>query len=121
MKQQTENTRQTHHHNQTVAINFSSDRHECRVSGYINFKNVMKLRRDGQRLWTESPHSTLTVDLGGVEGSDNSGLVLLVAWLRDAREREKKLVYNNVPEFLQTMAQVFGLGSILFKTQVNHG
>lgn len=91
------------------------------MSGYINFKNVIKLRQEGKKLFALNPHSHVKIDLHGIEGSDNSVLVLLIAWLRDARDLQKKLVYCNVPEFLQSMAKVFGLSSILFKTQVIHG
>lgn len=121
MKNHTEKVRQIHHHDQTVAINLFDGQNECKVSGYINFKNVMKLRKDGKKLFTLCPHAEVIIDLHGIEGSDNSVLVLLVAWLRDARNMQKKLIYSNVPQFLQTMANVFGLGSILFKTQVIHG
>lgn len=115
MKNRTEKTRQIHHHDQTVAINLNHDQSECRVNGYINFKNVMKLRKDGQKLFTLYPHADVKINLHGIEGSDNSVLVLLIAWLRDARKLQKKLIYCNVPDFLQSMAQVFGLSSILFK------
>jgi ABC-type transporter Mla MlaB component len=115
MKGQSENKAQVHHHDQTVAVNLTSDQRACRVTGYINFKNVMKLRKNGKHLFGANPDSNITIDLGGIDGSDNSVLVLLVAWLRDAQEFDKKITYTNVPEFLQSMAQVFELSSILFK------
>ncbi len=84
------------------------------ISGAFNFADVVKLRQLGSKLVIQSIHPVITIDLQGVEHSDNSGLVLLVAWMRDARRQGKSLIFSHVPEFLVKMAQVFGLQTILF-------
>lgn len=103
-----------HHHDQTVAINFSADRSSLVVTGSINFKNVVKLRREGKHLLMQIAHSAVSIDLRGIQDSDNSGLVLLTAWVEDAKLLKKKVTFHNAPAFLLRMAQVFGLQSILF-------
>jgi phospholipid transport system transporter-binding protein len=105
-----------HHHDQGVAVNFSDDRSALEVMGSVNFKNVVKLRREGQRLLAQWSPAAATIDLQKIQNSDNSGLVLLVAWVEDAQKMKKTVTFRNVPEFLQRMAQVFGLQSILFNT-----
>ncbi len=83
------------------------------VIGSVNFKNVVKLRNQGQYWLAQQTSQAVVVDLQGVASSDNSGLVLLVAWLRDARHAQKTLVFRHVPKFLLRMAEVFGLNSVI--------
>ncbi len=111
------NIQQIHHHDQTVAINFSRDRSALEVTGAVNFKNVVKLRQQGKHLLAQHPQAVVPIDLQGIQTSDNSGLVLLVAWVEDARDVQKTLKFQHVPDFLQRMAQVFGLQSVLFENE----
>jgi anti-anti-sigma factor len=110
-----DNKQQHINHDAVVSASLSEDRGILSVVGTIRFHNVVKLRNAGKHLLAQKTPATINVDLQSVENSDNSGLVLLVAWMRDARHVNKSLVYQNVPDFLQRMAQVFGLRSILFK------
>jgi ABC-type transporter Mla MlaB component len=84
------------------------------VAGSVSFSNVVKLRNHGKQLLQQSTQPQLTFDLQKVEDSDNSGLVLLVAWMQDAKHVNKTILFRHVPDFLQRMAQVFGLHSMLF-------
>jgi ABC-type transporter Mla MlaB component len=111
------NTQQVHHHDQTVAVNLNKDRSALAVVGAVNFKNVVKLRQNGKHLLAQYPQAVVPIDLQGIQNSDNSGLVLLVAWVEDARDMQKTVTFQHVPDFLQRMAQVFGLQSILFETE----
>lgn len=103
------------HHKSIVSVKLGDDGAVFLVVGSVSFDNVVKLRNQGKQLLMKQTAPVITVDLRGVEKSDNSGLVLLVIWLQDAREAEKKLVFQNVPHFLERMAEVFGLYSLLFK------
>ncbi len=100
--------------NGPVTIKLSEDQSTLVVDGSLNFKHVLKLRRLGKKLLMQQTQPFVNIDLQHVKRSDNSGLVLLVAWIRDAREAGKSINYLHVPEFLRRMAQVFGLESILF-------
>jgi phospholipid transport system transporter-binding protein len=103
-------------HGRLGSVKPSQEPNVLAVAGFLNFKNVVALRHQGKE-WLQQPGTAeVAIDLREVENSDNSGLVLLVAWMRDAHAARKTLVFRHVPVFLQRMAQVFGLQSILFKT-----
>lgn len=99
--------------NGPATIKMSED-HTLMVEGFLNFKHVVKLREKGKDLF-KSQSAVINIDLTQVKGSDNSGLVLLVAWIRDAKHQGKSVNFRHIPDFLQRMAQVFGLQKILFK------
>lgn len=98
-----------------VAVTLSDDGAALLVTGVINFKNVVKLREHGKQLLARQAHPLVIIDLQAVARSDNSGLVLLIAWMRDARELGKTIAFRHVPDFLKRMAEVFGLNSILLR------
>ncbi|MBS0350035.1 MAG: STAS domain-containing protein [Proteobacteria bacterium] len=98
-------------------LTWSEDGQELQVHGSINFKNVVRLRQEGQAWLAERAPEDSTVDLGAVTQSDNSGLVLLVSWFQDAKKYKKRLRFVNIPQFVQQMAQVFGLNTILFNIE----
>lgn len=104
-------------HGRLGSVKPSHEANVLAVAGFLNFKNVVALRNQGKQWLQQSGGgSAVTIDLQAVENSDNSGLVLLVAWMRDAHAVKKTLVFRHVPTFLQRMAQVFGLQSILFNS-----
>jgi phospholipid transport system transporter-binding protein len=104
-----------HHHDQSVNVTLSADGSALLVTGSINFQNVVRLRDSGKQLLSQTSASALTVNLAELQHSDNAGLVLLISWLRDAQDIKKTLTFDYVPHYLQQMAQVFGLYSILFE------
>ena len=79
----------------------------------LSFIPGRRLRKK-KKLLMQQKHNFVTIDLQNIIQSDNSGLVLLVAWIRDAHAQGKSINYCHVPEFMRGMAQVFGLESILF-------
>jgi phospholipid transport system transporter-binding protein len=59
--------------------------------------------RDGARI----------VDLGEVGELDSSALAVLLAWLREARERNRELVFTRLPEGLSAIARLYGVAELL--------
>lgn len=106
---------------ETASVAFNDNRDALLVTGSLSFKNVVRLRNQGKHCLAQQTPAVITVDLQGIEQSDNSGLVLLVAWMRDARLLQKKLVFRHVPAFFDRMSQVFGLHSILFTRERDNG
>lgn len=103
-------------HGRLGSVKPSDEPNVLAVAGFLNFKNVVNLRNQGKE-WLQQPSAAeVIIDLKEVENSDNSGLVLLVAWMRDAANVKKTIVFRHVPNMLQRMAQLFGLQSILFKS-----
>jgi phospholipid transport system transporter-binding protein len=82
-----------------------------RVYGDLDFHSVPGLYAGSRDLFSSGPD--LKVDLGGVEKADSAGLVLLLEWLSEARERETGLAFVNIPESLLEIARVSNLYPLL--------
>ncbi len=52
-------------------------------------------------------------DLGGVRAADSSGVALLLAWQRRARDAGRKLTFINVPANIDALANLYGLDGVL--------
>jgi phospholipid transport system transporter-binding protein len=80
------------------------------VSGAVTLANAAALLEEGRRHLAEGVQS---VDLGEVSQLDSALLALLLAWLRDARLRERTLAFTNLPESLRTIARLYGVDALL--------
>lgn len=80
------------------------------VSGAVTLGNAATLLEEGRRHIAEGVQ---TVDLGEVNEMDSALLAVLLAWLRDARSRDKKLSFVNLPESLRTIAQLYGVDRLI--------
>jgi phospholipid transport system transporter-binding protein len=80
------------------------------LSGPVTLANVAALLEEGRRHLAEGVQ---TVDLGEVSEMDSALLALLLAWLRDARARERPLQFTNLPDSLRTIAQLYGVDRLL--------
>lgn len=61
----------------------------------------------------ESGRGAATLDLAQVAHVDSAGLALIVEWSRLARLAKRPLTFLNLPEQLQAMVRVHGLGPTL--------
>lgn len=52
-------------------------------------------------------------DLGGVKTADSSGVALMLAWQRRAKDAGRALAFVNVPANLHTLAGVYGVEALL--------
>ncbi|XYJ10514.1 STAS domain-containing protein [Telluria sp. B2] len=52
-------------------------------------------------------------DLGGVRAVDSSGVALLLAWQRQARDAGQKLTFINVPANIDSLINLYGLDGVL--------
>ena len=80
------------------------------VSGPVTLANVAVVLEEGRRHLEEGVR---TVDLGEVTEMDSSLLAAMIAWLRDARRRERELTFANLPESLRTIARLYGVDSLI--------
>jgi len=80
------------------------------VSGAVTLGNAAALLEEGRRHIAEGVQ---TVDLAEVNEMDSALLAVLLAWLRDARGRDKKLSFVNLPESLRTIAQLYGVDRLI--------
>ena len=80
------------------------------ISGAVTLGNAAALLEEGRRHLAEGVQ---TIDLGEVNQMDSALLAVLLAWLRDARARERPLSFVNLPESLRTIAQLYGVDRLL--------
>ena len=80
------------------------------VSGALTLASVAAALREGNAAIGEGVR---TVDLGEVGELDSSALALLLAWLREARRRNRDLSFTNLPQGLTTIARLYGVAGLL--------
>ena len=83
------------------------------VSGELTFDSVEDLRQAGVRLLDDVPVATF--DLQGVSRTDSAGLALLIEWHREARRRNVRLQYLNIPPQMLAIAGISNLNRLLNK------
>lgn len=81
------------------------------VIGEVNFDNVPKFYKMGYDIISENKE--LIFDLHDVVAIDNSGLALLTAWARFAKQLGKSIYFVNLSGKLLDMAKLSGLENIL--------
>lgn len=80
-------------------------------NGKIDFNNVVDVWKKSVALLPLLP--TITIDLKNLTKSDSSCLALLVACLRMAQTQGKKIMFLNIPVFLEDLARVSGFYKLL--------
>ncbi len=87
------------------------DKNKITLEGKIHFGNVVEILKAGNQIMDTLP--ALEIHLKTLDDSDSSGLALLCAWLRKAKADKKSLVFKEVPAFIQDIARVYGLDTVL--------
>ena len=80
------------------------------LSGPVTLANVAALLEEGRRHLEDGVDS---VDLAGVTEMDSALLALLLAWMREAKSRERSLTLANPPQALSTIARLYGVDTLL--------
>jgi len=80
------------------------------LSGALTLANVAEVLREGG---VAIGGGVRTVDLGEVGELDSSALALLLAWLREAKNRNAALSFTNLPQGLTTIAKLYGVAELL--------
>ena len=80
------------------------------VSGAATLDGVAGLLEQGRE---QILGGARIVDLGEVTEMDSSALAVLLAWLRDARSRNRELAFTRLPEGLAAIAWLYGVADLL--------
>jgi phospholipid transport system transporter-binding protein len=83
----------------------------AQVHGSLNFRTVTGLLPTG--VTAISAGQAAVIDLGGITGSDSSGLALLIEWLSMAKKSAHSLTYENMPQQLQQLARLSDVEALL--------
>jgi len=81
-----------------------------KLSGPVTLANVAQLLEEGLQQIRDGAR---TIDLGEVTELDSSLLAMLLAWLREAKRRNSELAFANLPQGLETIAQLYGVDRLL--------
>lgn len=82
-----------------------------RVAGSLDFATVARLLQQGSDAIRAG--RAAVIDLGGVTGSDSSGLALLIEWLSVAKLTGHPLAYEGMPAQLQQLARLSEVEDLL--------
>jgi len=80
------------------------------LSGPVTLANVAAVLEEGRQHLAEGVDS---VDLAGVTEMDSALLALLLAWMREAKGRNRELALANPPQALRTIARLYGVDTLL--------
>jgi phospholipid transport system transporter-binding protein len=80
------------------------------VGGPVTLANVTSILEEGRRQIEEGVRM---VDLSEIAEMDSSLLAALLAWLRDAKAKERELSFTNLPDSLLTIARLYGVDGLL--------
>jgi len=90
----------------SAEIKASGDGHYT-ITGELGFDTVSALYPG-----PFAGESAVQLDLAGVTRADSAGLALLVQWAQDARQRDAKIGFSNIPGQLAAMIKVAELETV---------
>jgi len=87
------------------------------LSGPVTLENVARVLEEGLQQIREGAR---IVDLAGVTELDSSLLAMLLAWLREAKQRDSEIAFANLPRGLETIARLYGVEGLLPSAGARH-
>ena len=81
------------------------------VGGKLTFTTVSNVLNQAQALLKTA--TKFEINLANVTHSDSAALVLLVHWMRDAKTRNKEIVFRHIPDQILAIASLSGLDGLL--------
>jgi phospholipid transport system transporter-binding protein len=87
------------------------DGNQLRVRGALTFANVTALAEAGKQQLGDG--GEVVVDLGAVTEVDSAALSLLFEWEREARRRNIKISFRNLPKSLKSLAALYGVSELI--------
>ena len=87
------------------------DGNHLRVRGALTVANVASLAEAGKQQFGDG--GELVVDLGEVAEVDSSALSLLFEWQREARRRNIRISFRNLPDSLKSLATLYGVSDLI--------
>ena len=86
--------------------------------GELNHQNVPSLLRKSDDMIVNNDtnqSSNLVINLNAVSRSDSAGVALLIEWTRQAKQFQKHIRFNNIPQQMHEIAEVTGVDKMLAK------
>lgn len=92
-------------------LTFDSKSNHIQLSGELSFATVNQILEQAEQMF--EPITDLDINLAEVRRSDSAGLALLVHWIRQANDTNKKIVFHNIPAQMLAIADASGLNELL--------
>ena len=87
------------------------DNNHYLLTGVLSFETVSQLQGDIEILTKQGLE--IVLDLSGISRVDSAGIVVLLEWMKYARELGKQIFFTNIPQQLLDIARVSDMDSIL--------
>jgi anti-anti-sigma factor len=94
------------------------DGNTIRLTGDLDFSNVMPLYRQSQALFQQSA-SSVRVDFSGLNSANSVVLALIVSWIRLARQQAKTIQLINISQDIMSLASASGLDKVFLPLALN--
>ena len=84
----------------------TNDGNRFRVDGPITMANARSVMEQGDSLFN---HGEVEIDLAAVDEVDSSAVSILLQWVREAKQRDQKIIFINLPENLKSLVTLYGV------------
>lgn len=99
------------HHDSHTARLVGEGAGRYRLEGDVSFATVMHLLHESRSMFEHEPN--IRLDFSGVESIDSAGLALVIEWMREANQGERKLEIRNPPQRLIALARISDVERLL--------
>ncbi len=91
------------------------DHEQVTVAGDLTFASIDK--KTVRALPLTKADKQIIIDLDQVTNTDSAGLALLIEWLKLARKKHTRLLFENIPAQLLELARANGFADLLRQSQ----
>lgn len=88
----------------------SCENGRCKVEGPLTMRSITAVLEESARAFAGEE---IVVDLAGVTEVDSSAVSLLLEWRRAARAASRKIEFENLPENLKSLADLYGVSDLI--------
>lgn len=88
------------------------------VSGNLTFSAIDKNTLKSLTFLRGPGPGPIVLDFSDVSKTDSAGLALIIEWIKVARRRQIRLLFENIPEQLLTIAKVGGFEQLLLASSI---
>ncbi len=81
------------------------------LSGDMSFETAEQLLRESEKMFEQ--HTSIEVDLSGVEKADSAGLALLLEWITWANHTVREIRFSDMPERVLAIAKTTEVDHLL--------
>lgn len=88
------------------------------VSGNLTFSAIDKKTLKAMPFLRGPGPGPVVLDFSDVSKTDSAGLALIIEWIKVARRKQIRLLFENIPEQLLTIAKVGGFEQLLLASSI---